>query len=126
MASVTDKLKLTKPELGDTITPEIFSENFQIIDEHVGSLENDMEETKKTLSSTKKTADAAMPKTGGTFVGQTDFNSLPRVSYKGIKRPLVLCQTNTVSIEWIATPIAALRFYVDGTLVATIPRDFNG
>ena len=31
MASVTDKLKLTKPELGDTITPEIFSENFQII-----------------------------------------------------------------------------------------------
>lgn len=124
MASVTDKLKLTKPELGDTITPEIFSENFQIIDEHIGSLENDMEETEKTLSSTKKTADAAMPKTGGTFVGQTDFNAIPRVLYNNIKRPLPFTRSNNaVSFEWTNN---GLNIYIDTTLVATIPRGFTG
>lgn len=124
MASVTDKLKLTKPELGDTITPEIFSENFQIIDEHVGSLENDMEETKKTAASTKKKADAAMPKTGGTFVGQTDFNAIPRVLYNNIKRPLPFTRSNnSVSFEWSNN---RLNIYIDTTLVATIPRGFTG
>lgn len=124
MASVTDKLKLTKPELGDTITPEIFSENFQIIDEHVGSLENDMEETKKTAASTKRTANAAMPKTGGTFVGQTDFNAIPRVLYNNIKRPLPFTRSNNaLSFEWTNN---GLNIYIDTTLVATIPRGFTG
>lgn len=123
MASVTDKLKLTKPELGDTITPEIFSENFQIIDEHIGSLENDMEETEKTLSSTKRTADAAMPKTGGTFLGATDFNAIPRLFYLNIKRPLPFNRsTNFVSFEWAN---GRFNIYVDTTLVASIPGGFG-
>lgn len=120
MSSLTDKLKLTKPELSDNINPEVFSENFKIIDEHVGSLENDMEEAQKTLASTTKTANNAMPKSGGTFTGQTDFNSIPRVSYKGVKRPMpFMISNNAASFEWA---VSGLNVYIDSTLVTSIPK----
>ena len=120
MSSLTNKLKLTKPELGDAINPDVFSENFEIIDEHIGALENDLEEAQKELTSTKKTANNAMPKSGGTFSGQTDFNRIPRVLYNGVKRSMpFMMSNNAASFEWTSN---GLNIYIDSTLVGTVPR----
>ena len=34
MAKLTDNMGLTKPELSDKISPEMFAENFELIDKH--------------------------------------------------------------------------------------------
>ena len=38
MSTITENLKLTKPELGDNINPEIFAENFDAIDKAIGDI----------------------------------------------------------------------------------------
>ena len=140
MSLLTNILRLIKPELGDTINPSVFATNFDIIDEHIGGLEDKVDTMQSTLINTKNTADdalntgnlalktanAALPKTGGTVTGTVRFYALPTYRVNGQDRQVPFCRTNVVSFEWVATPQAALKIYVDATLVATIPGGFKG
>ena len=59
MATLTSYLRLTKPELGDTIDPTIFSDNFDAID--TAFLENDKEisDIKTQISAINKSIDSS-------------------------------------------------------------------
>lgn len=61
-----------------------------------------------------------IPNYSGTFTGQIKFDVSPMVKYNGAYRLLPYCRTNGVSFEWVVTPYAALKIYVDSTLVATL------
>ena len=53
MATLTSYLQLTKPELGDTIDPSIFSENFDIIDAEIIKTNNKIDEAEKKIGTSQ-------------------------------------------------------------------------
>lgn len=61
MAEVTPNLGLTKPELNDNITPTIFAENFELIDEAIHTLKTTVNDSvQKELTSMKSTFQAGV------------------------------------------------------------------
>ena len=61
MAEVTPNLGLTKPELNDNITPTIFAENFELIDEAIHTLKTTVNESvQKELTTMKSTFQAGV------------------------------------------------------------------
>lgn len=66
MSKVTSHINLTQPELSDKITPEIFANNFGIIDEVISKLDDSAKSLTTTtngnasaIAAVKKTAEAA-------------------------------------------------------------------
>lgn len=61
MAEVTPNLGLTKPELNDNITPTIFAENFELIDEAIHTLKTTVNDSvQKELTTMKSTFQAGV------------------------------------------------------------------
>ena len=54
------------------------------------------------------------------FTNSVRFDSIPTYIVNGVETRAPFCRTNVVSFEWVASPYAALKIYVDSTLVATL------
>ena len=54
------------------------------------------------------------------FTNAVRFDSIPTYIVNGAETRAPYCRTNGVSFEWVVSPYAALKIYVDNTCVATL------